>query len=118
VDLSHDSVPLYHPGFVSEEIAPWEEDGEQWRSLKVIFPDSIAGQTRNQISYFGSDGLLRGHEYTVDVLGNAPGLNYASDYRVTNGLVVRHKRRVFAYNSEKRKMAEPPLVCAGSKRRG
>jgi hypothetical protein len=24
---------------------------------------------------------LRRHEYTVDVLGNAPGLNYAPDYR-------------------------------------
>jgi hypothetical protein len=110
---SYLTIPfLYtYPGFVSEEIAPWEEDDEQWRVLKVTFPDSIAGHTRNQISYFGPDGLLRRHEYTVDVLGNAPGLNYASDYRATNGVVVPHKRRVFAYDSEKRKVAEPLLVA-------
>jgi hypothetical protein len=110
---SYLTIPfLYtYPGFVSEEIATWEENGEQWRALNVTFPDSIAGHTRNQISYFGSDGLLRRHEYTVDVLGNAPGLNYACDYRATNGLVVPHKRRVFAYDSEKRKVAEPLLVA-------
>jgi hypothetical protein len=96
---------------VSEEIAPWQEDGERWRALKATFPDSIAGHTRNQISYFGPDGLLRRHEYIVDVLGNAPGLNYASDYRVTNGLWVPHKRRVFAYDSERRKVAEPVVVA-------
>src|ERR1700692_5014227 len=100
-----------YPGFVTEELAPWQEDGEQWRPLKVTFPDSIAGHTRNQISYFGPDGLLRRHEYNVDVLGNAPGLNYASDYRDNNGLMVPHKRRVFAYDSEKRKVAEPLLVA-------
>jgi hypothetical protein len=100
-----------YPGFVSEEIAPWEEYGEQWRALRVTFPDTIVSHTRNQVSYFGPDGLLRRHEYTVDVLGNAPGLNYASHYRVTNGLVVPHRRRVFAYDSEKRKVLEPLLVA-------
>jgi hypothetical protein len=45
------------------------------------------------------------------VLGNAPGLNYASDYRTASGIVVPHKRRVFAYDSEKRKVAEPLLVA-------
>src|ERR1700730_6740352 len=105
---SYLTIPfLYtYPGFVGEEIAPWEEGGEQWRALKVAFPDSIAGHTRNQISYFGPDGLLRKHEYTVDVLGNAPGLNYAFDYRTTNGIVVPYKRRVFDYDREKRKVEE------------
>jgi hypothetical protein len=37
---------------------------------KEVTTRFIAGHTRNQISYFGADGLLR-HEYTVDVLGNA-----------------------------------------------
>jgi len=72
---------------------------------------SISGHTRNQASYFGPDGLSRRHEYTVDVIGNAPGLNYASDYRTTNEIVVPHKRRVFAYDSENRKEAEPLLVA-------
>jgi hypothetical protein len=64
---SYLTIPfLYtYPEFVSEEIAPWQEDGERWRALKATFPDSIAGHTRNQISYFGPDGLLRRHEYIV-----------------------------------------------------
>ncbi len=110
---SYITIPfLYtYPGFVTEEIAPWEEDSEQWRALKITFPDSTAGHSRNQISYFGPDGLLRRHEYTVDVLGNAPGLNYASDYQAISGLMVPHKRRVFAYDGEKRKVADPLLVA-------
>jgi hypothetical protein len=45
------------------------------------------------------------------MLGNAPGLNYAFDYRTSSGIVVPHKRRVFAYDSEKCKVAEPLLVA-------
>jgi endonuclease V-like protein UPF0215 family len=54
---------------------------------------------------------LRRHEYTVDVLGNAPGLNYASDYRNVSGVEVPTKRRVFAYDGEKRKIPEPLRVA-------
>ena len=40
---SYLTIPfLYtYPGFVCEEIAPWEEDDEQWRALRVTFPDSL-----------------------------------------------------------------------------
>ncbi len=37
--------------------------------------------------------------------------NYAFDYRTSSGIVVPHKRRVFAYDSEKSKVAEPLLVA-------
>src|ERR1700736_6344959 len=47
-----------YPGFVTEELATWQENGEDWRALKVRFPDC----TREQISYFGPDGLLRRHQ--------------------------------------------------------
>jgi hypothetical protein len=39
-------------------------NGEEWRSLQVTFPESIATHTRTQISRFGPDGLLRRHDYT------------------------------------------------------
>jgi hypothetical protein len=45
------------------------------------------------------------------VLGNAPGLNYASDYRNVSGVVVPTKRRVFGYDNEKRKIPGDPLVA-------
>ena len=100
-----------YSGFVTEELGPWCEDGEEWRPLKVTFPDYIATHTREQISYFGKDGLLRKHEYTVDILGGARGLNYAADYRNVNGIMIPTKRRVFSFDAEKRKVAEPVLVA-------
>ncbi len=51
-----------YPGFETEEIEPWEEDGEVWRRLRIVFPTRIASHTREQISYFGPNGLLRRHD--------------------------------------------------------
>ena len=47
-----------YPGFVTEELAPWQENGEEWRQLRVIVPDYIASHSREQVAYFGPDGLL------------------------------------------------------------
>jgi hypothetical protein len=100
-----------YPGFVVEELRPWQEDGEEWRPLKAIFPDDIASHTREQISYFGQDGLLRRHEYVVDVMGGARGLNYAYDYREVNGIKVPITRRVVGFDENKRKIPAPVLVA-------
>jgi hypothetical protein len=53
-----------YPGIESVEIEPLHSNGEEWRSLQVTFPESIATHTRTQISRFGPDGLLRRHDYT------------------------------------------------------
>ncbi len=99
-----------YPGFRTEELPEWEENGETWRRLKVTFPDSIASHNREQVSYFGEDGLLRRHDYTVDVMGGAQGANYASNYRDVRGVMVPMSRRVFAYDDARRKVDEPLLV--------
>jgi hypothetical protein len=100
-----------YPGFATEELPPWREDGEIWRPLKVTFPDSVASHTREQVSYFGEDGLLRRHQYTVDVLDGARGVNYASDYRDVDGIMIPTKRRVYAYDDQKNKIPAPLLVA-------
>ena len=100
-----------YPGFAVEMLPTWHEDGEEWRPLKATFPDSFTSHTREQISYFGKDGLLRRHEYTVDILRGAQGVNYAYDYRDFNGIMVPTKRRVFAYDAAKRKIPGLPLVA-------
>src|SRR5271168_2099268 len=46
------------PGFLTEEIAPWRENGEVWRRLKVTFPETVASHTREQITHFGPEGLM------------------------------------------------------------
>jgi hypothetical protein len=98
-------------GFTTEEVASIQVEGETWRRLKVTFPDSVKSHTREQISCFGPDGLLRRHDYTVDILGGATGLNYASDYRDVEGIMVPTKRRVYAYEGDYQLVKEPLLVA-------
>jgi hypothetical protein len=107
------TIPFVYttPGFVTEELAPWSENGEKWRALQVTFPATIASHTRLQTSYFGSDGLLRRHEYRVDVLGGASGLNYAEDYRTIDGIAVPYVRRVYTADENHQRVPEPVLVA-------
>ena len=99
-----------YPGFVTEELPPWSENGEVWRPLKATFPADFSSHTREQVSYFGPDGLLRRHEYAVDVLGGTVGVNYAEDYRTVGGIVVPVTRRVFGVDANRLKIADPLLV--------
>jgi len=100
-----------YPGFITEELAPWQENREVWRPLKVTFPDNVTSHTREQVSYFGKDGLLRRHEFTIDILGGATGLYYPTDYQAFDGIMVPTKRRGYAYDTDKRKVPEPLLVA-------
>jgi hypothetical protein len=100
-----------HDGFLTEEISSIQTEGETWRRLKVTFPDNIKSHSKEQISCFGPDGLLRRHDYTVDILGGATGLNYASDYRNVDGIIVSTKRRVYAYEGDYQLVNEPLLVA-------
>lgn len=97
--------------FATEEIAPVEADGETWRRLKVTFPDTVKSHTREQIFCFGADGLLRRHDYTVDILGGGTGLNYATDYQDIDGIIFPMTRRVYAYTGDYELVPEPVLVA-------
>ena len=99
-----------HEGFITEEISSIQVNGETWRRLKVTFPESVKSHTREQISCFGPDGLLRRHDYIVDILGGATGLNYASEYRNVDGIVIPTKRRIYAYEGDYTPIMEPLLV--------
>jgi hypothetical protein len=106
------NVPFLYKqdGFATEEITSIEVDGEVWRRLQVTFPDHIKSHTRTQISCFGPDGLLRRHDYTVDILGGATGLNYASGYRDVDGIVIPTKRRIYAFEGNYQPVWDPLLV--------
>jgi hypothetical protein len=97
--------------FAKEEISAIDVDGETWRRLKVVFPHEVKSHTREQIFCFGPDGLLRRHDYSVDILGGATGLNYAADYREFDGLMFPTKRRVYAYEGDYQRVPEPLLVA-------
>lgn len=98
------------PGFALETLPAWTENGERWERLKATFPDGLDTHSREQILYFGDDGLLRRHDYTVEVMGGATGANYASNYRDCGGIVVPMSRRVYAYDAAGQKQDEPLLV--------
>jgi hypothetical protein len=106
------TIPFLYttPGFTTWELDTWEEQEEQWERLNVIYPPSITTHGCEQTSYFGPEGLLRRHQYTVDALGGARGVNYAYEYRDVGGLMVPMKRRVYAYDEKGRKVPEPVLV--------
>jgi hypothetical protein len=83
------------PGVVTQEIDPWNEEGEVWRRLQVTFPDTIAPHSRVQTYYFDSDtGLQRRLDYSPDVNGNPPLAQYTSEHKDFNGLIVPTRRRV------------------------
>jgi hypothetical protein len=100
-----------YEGFITEEVPSIQVENETWRRLKITFPESVKSHTKEQISCFGPDGLLRRHDYTVDILGGATGLNYAMDYRDVDGIIVPTKRRVYAYEGDYELVKEPLLVA-------
>lgn len=93
---------LKSPGFVTQEIDPWDENGETWRRLEVTFPANVHTHSTRQVFYFDAAGLLRRHDYSVDIMGGTASAHYASDHRAFGGLVFPTKRRVYATGADNR----------------
>ncbi|MCL2394361.1 MAG: hypothetical protein FWC87_06690 [Acidimicrobiaceae bacterium] len=83
------------PGFTTEEIEPIQVDRETWRRLQITFPERIKTHTRQQISCFGPDGLLRRHDFAIDLLGGVPSRLYATDYRDVDGIIIPTTRHAW-----------------------
>ena len=83
------------PGFETEEIEPWVEEGETWRGLRVTFPDTVASHSKAQDFYFGPDFLLRRHDYNVGIAGGFPAAQYVHDIVDVQGLRMPTKRRAY-----------------------
>ena len=82
-------------GFQVAEIEPWHERSEIWRRLKVRFPPHVASHSTEQTFYFGHDGLMRRHDYDVEISGHFPAAHYVSNYKGVSGIIVPTNRRVF-----------------------
>ncbi|MBX4875270.1 hypothetical protein HJA87_05365 [Rhizobium bangladeshense] len=83
------------PGFEARDVAPIEEAGELLRGVAVRFPENIATHTREQRFYFDTNGLLRRHDYTVDVWADTPAAHFVADYVDVDGLKYPTRRSVF-----------------------
>ncbi|EJN15939.1 hypothetical protein PMI42_00516 [Bradyrhizobium sp. YR681] len=86
---------LLRHGIRCEEVRPWLEDGETWRSLKVSFPKSYVTHSTEQTLYFDAAGMIRRQDYSVEVSGGAKVAHYLYDHREFDGIVFPTRRRVF-----------------------
>ncbi len=90
------------PGFKTEEVAPWNEEGETWRVLRATFPAGIESHCRVQDFYFGPDFLIRRHDYQVDISGSFPAAQYVHDMVTANGIRFPTKRRAHPLGADGR----------------
>jgi hypothetical protein len=93
------------PGFATEEIEPWNENGEARRRLKVTFPDSVATHSPEQVFHVGSDGLITRLDYFANVTGGVPTAHYMTEYRDFYGVKIPTKRRAYRRNEDGTPMA-------------
>jgi len=101
---------LTEPGFATEELDPWRENGDTWRRLRVLFPAHVATHCSDQIFYFGPDGLLRRHDYNVEVIGNAAIADYTDEHDVLGGISFPTLRRAVRRQSNGTTEPDPALV--------
>jgi hypothetical protein len=68
---------------------------QTWRRLSVTFPPHLGSHSTHQTFYFDAEGVLRRHDYNVEVAGNSPAAHYVSEYQHVSGFLIATKRRVF-----------------------
>jgi hypothetical protein len=100
---------LNEPGFITEELDPWREDGETWRRLRALFPNRIACHNPDQVFYFGPDGLLRRHDYNMEVVTNLATADYTDDHQVFGGISFPTLRRAVGRQQDGTTEPEPAL---------
>jgi hypothetical protein len=98
------------PGFEATELEPWDEAGQQWRRLRVVWPSNLATHSSEQTLYFDGAGLLARHDYEVEISGGTPAAHYLSDYEDVAGIRVPTKHRIFPRTPDGQSLAEPLVV--------
>ena len=98
------------PGFETTELDPWQEAGEEWRRLRVVWPSCLATHSTEQTLYVGGDGLFRRHDYDVEIAGGTMAAHFISDYTQVAGIMVPTKHRIFPRAQDGRALGEPLIV--------
>jgi hypothetical protein len=98
------------PGFQTSEEEPWDEAGQHWRRLRVIWPSQFATHSTEQTLYFDDDGLLARHDYDVEIGGGTSAAHYVSDYDEVAGIRLPTKHRIFPRTPDGQSLAEPLVV--------
>ena len=97
-------------GVSCDELEPWNEKGETWRRLRVRFPASIATHSTAQTLYIGADGLLRRHDYDVEITGGTQGAHYMDRYVDVSGIKFPTRRLIYRRQPDGTSAVEPLVV--------
>ena len=98
------------PGYKVEEISPWVENGEQWRRLQVTFPDGVHSHSKVQTFYIDPSGLIRRHDYNVEISANVASAHYLYDYIEVQGIKFPTKRMVFLRKEDNTSVQPEPVL--------
>ncbi len=80
---------LLWPGLTFKDLGHTHKNGERWEKVGVTFPPEIATHSPEQIFYFGPDGLLRRHDYYVEIMSKlARGARYIPTTQVVEGVTL------------------------------
>lgn len=104
--------PFYFadPAYKTSEIEPWEENGEVWRRLRVVFPEGAATHSTIQTFYIDKSGLFRRHDYNVEISGGAAAAHYLYDYVEVEGIKIPSQRRVYIRNEDNTSAQSLPVL--------
>jgi hypothetical protein len=99
------------PGFEVREIDPVTEGKEVLRGLRARFPTQYASHSQEQDFYFGSDFLLRRHDYQVDVAGSFPAAQYVDQIVEAQGLRMPSRRRAYVRGPDMKPVRDLLMVA-------
>ena len=99
------------PGFQTEEIEPWDENGKERRRLKVAFPDHIATHCPEQIFHVNGEGLICRVDYSAPVAGGAPTAHYLDDHKDFSGITMATRRRALRRKADGTAIPDPVFVA-------
>jgi hypothetical protein len=101
---------LAMPGVRIEELEPWREGNETWRCLRAYFPASLETHSQVQEFFFGSDFLLRRHDYRVNIAGGFPAAQLTTQYASSGGIRFPTRRRAYTRSPDGRPVPEMLMV--------
>ncbi|MGB8290314.1 hypothetical protein [Rhizobium ruizarguesonis] len=73
--------------------------------------EALAGQARSvQTLYVGADGLLKRHDYDVEIARNTAGAHYFGGYTEVQGIKFPTERRIYPRQPDGQRMPQPLVV--------
>ena len=90
---------------------PWHEGDEVWTVFRAYFPGRIVTHSALQRFYFDGDGLLRRHDYVVDIAGALAAAQLTTNYIEADGIKLPSRRRAFAMGPDRKPISDLLMVA-------